>query len=257
MLDECERKCTAQLNNIKTEDMDDSIPFTAAQADSINPGVINADGSCRPSQYVGHVDDDHLYAEVMEFLRRVIACSFVSANDAFGGSHEFQEDLISVRKLNMLYKEIGTLLGYLPNSRTLMVELSPRRREKIIKFIIEEGWLHPNKRASIRDIARILGLLQSICDIFIWGQAQFLVLQHLLADQVRKAYNAAQRNRRIDQLFLDESAKLPKTMSYRLTYLKMTMELQFLWKLRSKIFITPAVTNAIATIYNFLEAGNK
>ena len=254
--DECERKCSTQLNNIETEDMDDSIPFTAAQADSLNPGVINKDGSCQPSQYVSHVDD-HLYAEVLEYLRRVIACSFVSADDTFGGSHVFQEDLISVRKLNMLYKEIRTLLSYLPNLRTMMVELSPRRREKIIKFIIKEGWLHPNKRASIRDIARILGLLQSICDIFIWGQAQLLVLQHLLADQIRAAYNVAQRNRRIDQLFLDESAKLPTTLLYRLTHLKTMMQLQFLWKSRSKILINRGVTNAIKKIYDFLVAGNK
>ena len=109
--------------------MDDSIPFTAAQADSLNPGVINKDGSRRPSQYVGHVDDQ-LYTEVLEYLRRVIACSFVSADNTFGGSHEFQEDLISVRKLNMLYKEVRTLLGYLPNLRTRMVELSPRCRAK-------------------------------------------------------------------------------------------------------------------------------
>lgn len=138
-----------------------------------------------------------------------------------------------------------------------MVELSLRRREKIIKFIIEEGWLLPGKRASIRDIARILGLLQSICDIFIWGQAQLLVLQQLLAEQIRKAYNIAQRSRRINQLFLDESSKLPTTLSYRLKYLKMTLQLQYLWRTRTKISITAPVTAAIKIIYDFLAAGNK
>lgn len=43
----------------------------------------------------------------------MIACSFVSADDAFGGSHEFQEDLISIKKLNMLYKEIRTVVHFL------------------------------------------------------------------------------------------------------------------------------------------------
>ena len=161
-------KCEKKLDEVQTEDMDASIPFAKAQADSLNPGVKNEDGSRKPSTYVGHVDD-HLYAEVAEFLRRAIACSFVAADDAFGGSHKFQEDLISTRKLNMLYKEIRILLGYLPNTRTMMVEISPRCREKIIKFILEEGWLLPGKQATIRDIARILGLLQSICDIFLWG----------------------------------------------------------------------------------------
>ena len=75
--------------------------------------------------------------------------------------------------------------------------------------------------------------------------------------EIRKAFNIAQRNHRINQLFLDESAKLPTTLLYRLKYLKMTMQLQFLWRTRSKIEITVPATKAIATIYNFLVAGNK
>lgn len=169
--------------------MNDSILFMVAQADSINPGVKNADGGRQLSKYVVNVDN-HLYAEVIEYF--LCKClQFVSADDTFGGFHIFQEDLSSIRKLDMLYKEVQTLLGYLSNLPTMMVELLPRHSEKIIKFIIEEGWLQPNKKASIRDITRILGLLQSICNIVILGHAQLLVLQHLLADQIRIAYNAA------------------------------------------------------------------
>ena len=43
--EECERKCAKKLEEIQIEDMDDSIPFAKAQADSLNPGVKNADGS--------------------------------------------------------------------------------------------------------------------------------------------------------------------------------------------------------------------
>ena len=50
-----------------------------------------------------------------------------------------------------------------------MVELSPRRRATVIEFIIDKRRLLLGKRASIRDIARILGLLQSSCDIYVWG----------------------------------------------------------------------------------------
>lgn len=150
-----------KLEEVQIEYMDISIPFAKAQANSLNTGVKNVDGSRKSSTYVGYVGN-HLYAEVAKFLCRAIACSFVSANDTFGGSHEFQVDLISAQKLNMLYKEIRVLLGYLPNSRTMMVEISPCRREKIVKFILEESLLLPEKKTSIRDIARILYLLQSI-----------------------------------------------------------------------------------------------
>ena len=105
--------------------MNDDIPFAQANADAFNEGAYNLDGSRKPTAYVGHVDD-HVYADVDKYLRRTIACSFVGAEESFGGSHKYQEDLISDKKLDMLYKEMRILLGNLPNSRTMMVELSPR-----------------------------------------------------------------------------------------------------------------------------------
>ena len=133
----------------------------------------------------------------------------VSVDEAFGGSHEYQEDVLSDEKLNLLFEEVRLLLGKLPNSRLMVVDLSPRRREKIINYILEEGWLDTRTSATIRDIARLLGLMQSICDIFLWGQAQLLVLQQLLASCIRSGYQYACRNFRLDPLIRDEAAKVP------------------------------------------------
>ena len=144
--------------------MSDDVPFAQANADAFNEGAFNSDGSRKPATYMGHVDD-HLTAEIEQYLRRAIVCSFIGAEEAFGGSHQHQEDLISDKKLDMLYKEERLLLGNLPNSRTMMVGLSPRRREKTIKYIREVGWL-TRKQSSLRELARVHGLLQLICDIF-------------------------------------------------------------------------------------------
>ena len=130
------------------------------------------------------------------------------------------------------------MLGYQPNSCTMMVELSPRQREKIIAFIEFHGWTTTKDSATIKEIAQILGLLQNACYIFPWGLAQLFIVQNLLRDNVTNAFKSAQRNKRLQKLIVDKSNKVPSNMSYRLRYLKMAMECRFLWQSKSRIVIS-------------------
>ena len=229
----------------------DTRPFAQANVDSLNPGVKDRYGNRLPSGYHPHVDD-HLYADNAKYFPLAVAASIVSLEDAFGGSHEFQENVLSEEKLHLDYKEIRTVLGYQPNTRTMMVELSPRQREKIIAFIEFHGWTTTKESATIKELAQILGLLQNACFIFPWGLAQLFIVQNLLRDNVTKAFNNAQRNRRLQKLIVDESNKVPSNMSYRLRYLKMAMECRFLWQSKSSIVISKQVCFAIKIIYDFL-----
>ena len=252
--DECIEKEKEHLALLTTEEVDTTLDFTQAERDSLNPGVFDDNDNRLGAVYVGHVDDT-IYASTKVDLERTVACSLVSATETFGGNHECQEKIISEIKLDMDYKERRVLLGYLPDSRTMMVGLSPRRRKKIIQYIEAEGWLLP-KSASIRDIARILGLLQSICDIYLWGQAQLLVLQQLLGDCIRKGYNVARRDERLHRLYINETAKVPVTLSYRLRHLRMKMVCEFLWKSRRLVVISQPVRQQIILLFKFLVAGN-
>ena len=103
----------------------DTRPFAQANVDSLNPGVEDKYGNRLPTGYHPHVDD-HLYAEIAKYFALAVAASIVSLEDAFGGSHKFQENVLSDEKLHLVYKKIRTVLGCQPNSRTMMVELSPR-----------------------------------------------------------------------------------------------------------------------------------
>ena len=106
----------------------------------------------------------------------------------------YQEDIVSDEKFNAIYKEIRILLGYEPNTRSMSVQISPRRQDKIIIYIEDEGWVLNRTSATIREIAHLLGMLQSICDIFMWGQAQLLILQQLLAQEIREGYQRTRTN---------------------------------------------------------------
>ena len=100
-------------------------PFAQANADSQNTGVLDVNGDRLPPVFVAHVDD-HLYADNKEYFPRGVAASVVGLDDSFGGSHVFQEDVLSDEKLRLIYKELRIVLGFQPNNRTMMVEISPR-----------------------------------------------------------------------------------------------------------------------------------
>ena len=117
----------------------DTRPFAQANTDSQNMGMLDDNGNRLPPSYVAHVDD-HLYVDVKQDFPTNISGSIVALTDVFGGSHECQEPILSEEKLKLQYAEQRIVLGYQPNSRTLMVELSPRQREKIISYIEFHGW---------------------------------------------------------------------------------------------------------------------
>ena len=112
--------------------------FSHANKDSLNLGALDGNGTRLPPAYTAHVDDN-IFAKVAQYLPRSVAASIVSVDDVFGGSHEYQEDVLSDEKLNLLYKEIRVLLGLFPNSCTMTVQVSRRRREKTIKYIDYKG----------------------------------------------------------------------------------------------------------------------
>ena len=68
--------------------------FSKANKDSLNQGAIDGNGNRLPPAYTAHVDDN-IFAEVARYLRRSVAASVVSVDDVFGGSHEYQEDVLS------------------------------------------------------------------------------------------------------------------------------------------------------------------
>ena len=143
----CMREAATILANVAYSEME-GIPFAKANADSLNKGVLDANGLRIAPNYQGHVDD-HFWAEILPYLKLSIGASVVAVNDVFDGNHPYQEEVLSDEKLNLLYREVRLLLGYFPNSRTMRVDISPRRREKIILYIEAEGWVSSRKSATI------------------------------------------------------------------------------------------------------------
>lgn len=101
----------------------------------------------------------------------------MAVNDVLDKNCPYQEEVLSDKKLNLLYGETRLLLGYVPNSRTMQVDILLCQYEKIMQHVEAEEWVKTCKSSTLRELTRIVGLLLSVCNIYPWGQAQLLIVQ--------------------------------------------------------------------------------
>ena len=78
-----------------------------------------------------------------------------------------------------------------------MVNISSHQKEEIITFIKFNGWHNTKTKATIKEVAQILGLLQSAAQIFPWTLAQCYILQNVLRGYITQGYNLAQKIKRL------------------------------------------------------------
>jgi hypothetical protein len=233
-------------------DPNDGRPFAQANADSLNKGVFK-NGKRIPPFYTAHVDDN-LYAEVPEFFHLTVACSVISLEDTFGGNHPNQEDVLSDEKFNAMYYEDRTLLGQHPDSRSMTVKMSPRRKEKVLRYLEEEGWILSKDTATIKEIAQVVGLVQSAADYFSWGKAQLLVVQGLLRVTIQSGYERARTLDRVLKRKDDISRRMPSNLLFRLQFLESNLIATYLWRSKTQVSISQEVRYGLRTIYKYLNS---
>lgn len=139
-----------------------------------------------------------------------VASSVVSVDKAFGGYCKYQTKVLSEDRLWLKYAETRTLLDHLPNTRRMSVQLSPRCREKIPNFLLEEERVTVQDRATIWEITQVMRMMQSACEFFHWGLAQLLVVQKVLKTTIKKDFKAARASNWVYQRIIDITRALSK-----------------------------------------------
>ena len=247
------QRASTHVKNIKLiVDPEDSRPFAPAKKDSHNTGVFTEAGTRLPPPYPMQVDDC-LYADVADHFPRTVAASVVALEDVFDGHHSYQDPPLSLEKLNPIHKEQRLLLGHMPDTRTMVVKLSPRRATKIIAYLETEGWLNINHKATIRDIAKVTGLIDSACEFFPWGRAQLLVLYALLRQTIKKFYNTTKALERAQKRIRTATRKMPTEMEYRLRFLPEKYMAREVWNNKTPIHITDDIRHSLVIIYKYIK----
>jgi hypothetical protein len=250
---QCKQKASKYIDDIAFDhNKSDIREFAPAHKDSKNPGILDNDGNRLPPQYVAHVDD-HLYADVEEYMPTTVACSVVSLDDVFGGSHKFQELVISEEKLFLTYSEERVLLGFLPDTRAMLVKLSPRRRKKLIALMQKGNWTTTRKSATIKELAQIFGMLRSAAEFFPWALAQLLALQQTIRIAVRKGYAYAKIRQRFSNRKIQHIQRImPRELSYRLRFIHEKEMLRTLWSSNIAITIDTDAKKGLTRLYDRL-----
>ena len=251
--EQCRQKSSKYIDDIKFDhNLNDTREFAAAYKDSKNPGVLDGDGNRLPPQYVAHVDD-HLYADVEAHMPTTVACSVVSLDDVFGGSHKFQELVISEEKLFLTYSEKRVLLGFLPDTRAMLVRLSPRRRTKLIALLKKGNWTTTRKSATLKELAQVFGMLRSAAEFFPWALAQLLALQQIIRIAVRKGYAYAKMRQRFSHREIEYVQRImPRELSFRLRFIREKHMLKALWSSKIAVKIDADAKKGLKRLYDRL-----
>ena len=161
------------------------ITFAKANYDSKNNGVFKDDGSRIPPPFP-HQVDDCMFADVKDYFRLTSAASIVALEDVFGIDHPHQEKTLSLEKLELAYYEGHHVVGQQVDTRRMVVEISPRRRNKIIKFIQTEDWLNPQKRLLCKRLLLCWVFWAALLNTSLGFGCSYMSSKILLVLQLRK-----------------------------------------------------------------------
>ncbi|KAG7339748.1 hypothetical protein IV203_025427 [Nitzschia inconspicua] len=227
--------------------------FAGANYDSLNHGVFDSDGERLPPPFP-HQVDDCMFADIPEYIRLTSAASIVALEDVFGPKHPCQESVLSVEKLDMEYGEDRLVVGQCPNTRRMVVELSPRRREKLLSYIETEGWLSP-RHASMRQVATVMGMVDSTAEYFPWARAQLFPLHDRLRHAIKHAYTRAKADMRVKQKVDSLKRQLPRALKERFDSLHCRTMAEFVWRNSYRIRIDAECIAALHIIYDYAKGG--
>jgi hypothetical protein len=182
------------------------------------------------------------------------AASMVALEDIFGEKHPCQEHVLSFDKLNLSFDEHHDVVGHSVDTQRMVVGITARRREKIVRFIESEGWLNP-KKATIQEIASVYGLLDNASEFFPWARTHLLNLRSLLADCIRRTYAIAKCSIPLQQRLDAAERVLPRQLRDRLVSMQCRMFAEFVWRNRWRVSIDMPSRQGIRIIYVYLSKG--
>jgi hypothetical protein len=134
----------------------------------------------------------------------------------------------------------------------MTVKLSPRCRDKLIKFLELEGWLVP-KTADLRQLAQVHGMLFNAAKLFPWAKCQFFLLQNLIHVNLLREYHKVKNLRRHHHLDDDIFKSLSKELEKRAVKLiARDVATPFIWRHQLKIAVPDEATTALRHIHDYL-----
>lgn len=227
----------------------ESAEFVQIDADELNPGVFNEDGTRQSPGYHHHVDDN-MYADVQQHIVRTLAASVVAIYTILGMPDGRFADPLARAKLTAMYSHLRRLLGWDINTRALTVALPQDKREKLVDTIQE---FLAKSTYQILEGAELHGLLSTAAQVSRKGRALFFNFQNALRDEIRLRHQQVKgyykRSQREEML----KGELPAHLHKRVETLIAVEFAQLLYKSRANIKTSPRVRDELQRILHMLQ----
>ena len=97
----------------------------------------------------------------------------------------------------------------------MTVKLSLRRQEKILGFLADKEWITTRTKATLRELAQVIGIVQSAAEFYPWAIAQLQILQQLARDTITATYYVVKRMHKERHEYVEHvKQQLPNYLSY-------------------------------------------
>ena len=125
-----------------------------------------------------------MYADIQERMHCAISASIESLFIIQGHPHPDRRLALSVPKLTSAPASyIRIILGFLINTRTMMVSIPPPKRSEALALL--GTFCPPRRSVSLREVARLVGTLTHLCSICHWARYHFSALTHSIKIALR------------------------------------------------------------------------
>ena len=229
--DDVVARATPHLPGIHSIPQPETVSFTPADADTLNPGVLDSRGRRRPPPFNMHVDDN-LYADVLQFLVRTICASVWALFLLLGNPLDLRvPSPLSTDKFEATYTHERRLVGRRFNSRTLSVGLLPYKRSQLVDLL--RLW-DTKKDFSLLELAQLLGILENHTRYARWARCWYFALQNSARRALYARYHILHRKFALGKRRRSLSRHLPRSLSDRLGPLLAREKAQFLWDRRAR-----------------------
>ena len=240
------------LQLIKFEDSPGpQVKFVRAAACSQHTGVLRPDGTRKNTKHNMFVDDN-LMADVFSYMCLAIVASVEALYRIFGQPQpEYRKSPLSMEKFmraKCSYKKVQ--LGKCINTRTMMVCMSDDMKQKLM--IELDHWHSQRKSFTVRQGARLLGLLEHAATYVVWAKYLFYALRNSIIVAVRSNRQLIFKNARFRDIIRD-SMCMKKSPHVLLKREYATSQLaRAMWNCTKRHFISTSLRTELKFLHSVL-----
>ena len=229
------------------------VAFAVAIPDSINQGVMDADGRRRAPTYDHHVDDN-MYGDISDLMPLAAAASVIALYDILGYPDGRIPDPISWDKFETVNGHLRRVVGWEFNTRDLTFALPADKRQALVTKLDE--W-RSKQSCTLIEAAELHGTLADASGANRKGRVMFFGFQNALRRTIRERYHKVKgyysRQNKLQRL----SMQLPKHLHHRLDSLIACDMAALIWKTKTIIPLPAPVQFELENLYSILADAQR